>query len=370
MRKKVCLVTSLHKVTDERVFQKECTSLAKIYDVYFVAPNSETKDVNGVHIVGVEFPDINHRLKRWMQLNKLIPILRDIDAEVYHFQDPELMPLGLKMKKYGKKIIFDSHEDVPAYLLSASFVPKFLRGVVAKCYAVYEKKKLRRYDALVSVTPFIVDRFKRINPNSYQITNYPKFVESKIERTWERKVIFAGLIGGAWNLDKVISVLPKLNVKLILCGHYATDDYLNYLKRLPGWEYVDYRGSVPHSKVLEFYGECSGGLAIESYNDANVGYREGSLGNTKRLDYMSVGIPLITSASNVWKNVVDTNNCGLCVEDPKDPKQIAEAIAFVVNNIEEAKKMGDNAKEAVVREYNWNTQEIELFRMYETLLGS
>lgn len=368
MRKKICLVTSLHKVNDERVFEKECLSLAKKYDVYLVAPNTETKDVDGIHIIGVDFPDINHRFKRWLMLNKLLPILKDIDAAVYHFQDPELMALGLKMKKYGKKVVFDSHEDVPAYLLSASFVPKKMRMVVSKCYAFYEKRKLRKYDALVSVTPFIVNRLKKINPNTYQITNYPKFVDKQIERKWERKVIFAGLISRNWNLDKVISCLSEIDVKLVLCGHYATEKYLKYLQGLTGWEHVDYRGSVPHSKVIEFYAECCAGLAIETYEDANVGYREGSLGNTKRLDYMSVGVPLITSASNVWKQVVETNNCGVSVEDPNDINQIAEAISLVVNNKEKAVVMGNNAKKAVANEFNWDTQETELFKMYKNLL--
>lgn len=370
MRRKVCLVTSLHNVKDERVFEKESTSLAKKYEVYLVAPNTETRDENGVHIIGVDFPDVNHRFKRWFKLGKLVPILKGIDAEVYHFQDPELMSIGLKMKKYGKKIIFDSHEDVPAYLQSVSYIPVSLRSWVSKYWALHEKRILKKYDALVSVTPFIVNRLIKINPNTYQITNYPKFNAQNVERKWERKVIFAGLIGRNWNLDKVIPCLPQNDVTLVLCGRfYDSGKYLNYLKSLPGWEKVDYRGCVSQKQVKEFYGECSAGLAIESYDDANVGYKEGSLGNTKRLEYMSVGIPLITSSSNVWKNVVETYKCGVCVEDPKNEKQIADAIAFVVNNNENAKLMGDRAQEAVANEYNWGTQEIELFKMYEKLLG-
>lgn len=369
--KKVCLVTSLHNVKDERVYEKESVSLAKKYDVYLVAPNTDTRDENGVHIIGVDFPGVNHRLKRWITLGKLIPILAKIDADVYHFQDPELIRIGLKMKKYGKKVIFDSHEDVPAYLLSASFIPNIFRGFVSKCYTLYEKSVLRRYDALVSVTPFIVKRLNRINPNTYQITNYPRYNDCTLERKWERKVIFAGLIGRSWNLDKVISVLPSTETTLILCGRfYDGGKYLDYLKTIPGWDKVDYRGCVSHSMVREFYSECSAGLAIESYDDANIGFREGSLGNTKRLEYMSMGIPLITSASNVWKSVVDKNNCGVCVEDPKNEGQIAEAISLVVDNKEEAIKMGDNAKKAVATEYNWNTQEAILFEMYENLLGA
>ena len=366
---KVCNVTSLHEYDDGRIFQRVCKSLKKKYEVFFVVPNTQSLEVDGVHIIGVALPDINHRLKRWTSLNKLLPILIDIDADIYHFHDPELMPLGLKMKKYGKKIVFDSHEDVPAYLSTVSYIPRIIRGVFPKIYALYEKRLLSKYDALVSVTPFIVNRLKKINPNTYQITNYPSFKGIDVERKWERKVIFAGLIGEAWNLDKVIRCLPRINTKLILCGHYATDDYLKYLMSLPEWEYVEYRGRVPHSQVLEFYGECCAGLAIESYDDPNIGYREGSLGNTKRLDYMSAGIPVITSASKVWGDVVDTYKCGLCVQDPKSEEEIADVILSLVDNKEYAKELGDNAKEAVRVEYNWDTQEKVLFDMYNKLLG-
>ena len=29
-----------------------------------------------------------------------------IDADLYHMHDPELMPIGRKLKKLGKKVIF------------------------------------------------------------------------------------------------------------------------------------------------------------------------------------------------------------------------------------------------------------------------
>ena len=369
MPPKVCHVTSLHFDNDGRIFQRICKSLSKKYDVYLVAPNAKSRIEDGIHIIGVPLPDINHRKKRWMMLGKIIPILLEVDAEIYHFHDPELMSVGLKIKKKGKKIIFDSHEDVPAYISTVSYIPGVLRKVVAYLFSYYEKVVLKKYDALVSVTPFIVNRLLKINPNTYLITNYPYYSSAIIERKWERKVIFAGLIGGAWNLDKVINILPRINTQLILCGHYATDEYLNYLKSLPGWANVDYKGSVPHTKVLEYYGECSAGLAIESYDDPNVGFKEGSLGNTKRLDYMSVGIPVITSASNVWKEVVDKYNCGVCVENPENEEEIANTILSLVDDKDKAQLLGNNAKDAVKTEYNWGSQEKVLLEMYNKLLG-
>ena len=51
---KVCHMTSAHKSTDVRIFEKECVSLAKKeeYEVYLVAKGKSYESKN-VHIVGI-----------------------------------------------------------------------------------------------------------------------------------------------------------------------------------------------------------------------------------------------------------------------------------------------------------------------------
>ena len=41
---------------------------------------------------------------------KVYETARALDADIYHFHDPELLPYGHKLKKLGKIVIFDSHE--------------------------------------------------------------------------------------------------------------------------------------------------------------------------------------------------------------------------------------------------------------------
>ena len=106
---KVCHMTSAHEEEDIRIFRKECVSLAEAgYDVYLVE-RGESYEKNGVHIVGVgEIPA--GRLKRMTQgAKKVYAAAKALDADIYHFHDPELLPYGLKLKKAGKKVIFDSH---------------------------------------------------------------------------------------------------------------------------------------------------------------------------------------------------------------------------------------------------------------------
>ena len=68
-----------------------------------------------------------------------------MDADIYHLHDPELMSLGLKLKRQGKRVVFDSHEDVPMQILIKEYLPKWSRGIVKRIYEWMERPRLRRY---------------------------------------------------------------------------------------------------------------------------------------------------------------------------------------------------------------------------------
>lgn len=171
----ICHVTSVHPSTDVRIFWKECLSLAKLYDVSLIAPNTGNRIEHGINIYGVELP--MRRLKRQRCLGKVFDKMIEIDADVYHFHDPELMRLGVKIKQCGKKVIFDSHEDVPMQILCKEYIPPYAKKPISLAYSWYEKTLLKKYDALISVTPSIVERLEKINPNTYMVTNYPVLTE-------------------------------------------------------------------------------------------------------------------------------------------------------------------------------------------------
>ena len=132
---------------------------------------------------------------------------------------------------------------------------------------------------------------------------------------------------------------------------------------------VDYAGQIDYDKLFPFMQECSAGMAIRTYADPNVGYKKGSLGVNKFFEYMMAGIPIICSASEVWTEIIEKYNCGILV-DPDNCDSISNAILYLINNPDTAKKMGDNGHKAAQEFFNWSTQERILFDMYRLVLHS
>jgi glycosyltransferase involved in cell wall biosynthesis len=84
---------------------------------------------------------------------------------------------------------------------------------------------------------------------------------------------------------------------------------------------------------------------------------------TKMFEYMSSGIPVIASDFPLWRDIIEGNQCGICV-DPLDPKAIAAAIDYVVTHPQAAKAMGENGRRAVLQKYNWTVQANRLIDFY------
>lgn len=363
---KVCHVTSMHIYNDTRIFVKECGSLSKKYEVYLVASNVESHEENGIHVIGVKMPP--HGLKKMLTTKPVIKAAESVDADIYHFHDPELMKAGLKLKKKGKIVFFDYHENFKEFLLAKSWIPKPLRGVASKFFGYHESRLLPKYDALISVTPYIIKRLINYNKRTYLITNYPFKTDVEDNRKWANKICFIGGILPEWKIDNVVRALPQTSADLVLAGDIAPVSYFEVIQGLEGWKKVDYVGRIPYSKVIPTMQECIAGLCIRPYDHPNSCYRDGSLGANKFFEYLIAGIPVIASGLTVWKEIIEQYECGVLVE-PDSIEAIANAINFLIEHPLEAKRLGDNGMKAASDVFNWETQEVKLFELYDSFLN-
>lgn len=364
---KVCHMTSAHGVEDVRIFHKECISLAKAgYEVYLVECG-ESYDKNGVHIIGVgEIP--KNRLKRMTQGARTVyRKALELDCDIYHFHDPELLPYGIKLKRHGKKVIFDSHENVTATILEKKYIPSFLRPIIAHTYERYQKQQLERLNAVITVSPHIFEKIKPINFNTVMVTNYPILTQYNQNRcVSSNRICFVGGVTSQWSHEIIVKALSNCNVEVYYDVYGKSDKhYVDKLYELDENNRFNYKGVISHDDVMHTYQNYACGIAICKYN-ANMGGRKGSLGNTKLFEYMMAGLPVICTDFDTWKDIVEIENCGICV-NPNDSDGIKRAIEYIISNPEIARDMGERGRLAVESKYSWEIQAQKLIGLYERL---
>lgn len=365
---KVCHMTSGHDSKDGRIFHKQCRSLVKAgYDVYLVAPDGVDMDIDGVKIRSVSM-NFKNRLDRMTKVAKAVyekALL--LDADIYHFHDSQLLPYGLKLKKNGKKVIFDSHEDYPAEISAKKWMPWPVRKVVAFLYCEYEKYALKKFDAVISVTPHIVERIKKYNSNTILVTNYAILSEDHVvcNSKKDNVVCYVGRITEDCMHENILSAFEYVeNTRYLLAG-FGDEKYIQKLKNHSQWDKVNFMGEIKHNESRKLFSNSLVGIVLFDYTP-NTGYKMGTLGNTKFFGYLEAGLPVICTDFVLWKEIVDKYKCGICV-NPHDVNAISDAINYFVSHPNEASQMGKNGRAAVIEKYNWETQAKELIKLYASM---
>ena len=369
MIKKVCYFTSKSQ-EDVRVFVKECHSLVSNgYDVTLVCPNAETRVVDGIKIIGVPFSSFGF-IGRNIALPKvLFKTALMVDADIYHFNDPGCLRYSKKLKKLGKKIVWDLFEDHPSLLFEKKGCPKFIISVFSWLYAKYEYSMAKYADGVLCCYHWTKERLELACQNMELVFNFPVLPETlprrAINKSDEITIAYAGLISPIWNFETLINALPLANAKLNLAG-WASAEYLSKLKQLPGWKNVNFYGKLSRDEVVEkVYNNSIMGVALLDYLPLCKGTK-GNLSNNKMFEYMMHGLPLVCTDFDLWKEIVTGNNCGICV-NPKSPEQVASAIKKIANDNELAAQMGQNGQRIILDKYNWGTQELAMLNVYNNL---
>lgn len=365
---KIAHLTSVHYRNDIRIFFKQCCSLATHgYDVTLVVADDQGDEYKeGVKIVDVG--RLPGRLNRMFKTTHLIfSKAVSLNADIYQFHDPELIPVGLKLKQLGKKVIFDSHEDVPKQLLAKPYLGPVSRRILSGVISLFERYTCRRFDGVIAATPFIRDKFLAINPRTVDINNFPVIGELETAVPWIEKhdeVCYVGGISANRGILEVVRALELLqsSTRLNLAGRFSESVLEAKVKALPAWGRVNELGFLDRVGIRDVLGCSIAGLVtlhpIINYLEALP---------IKMFEYMAAGIPVIASNFPLWREIVEGNQCGFCI-DPLDSKAIASAIDFLVINPKEAERMGANGQRAIARYYNWSMEEKKLISLYESLI--
>lgn len=292
----------------------------------------------------------------------------ELDADLYHLHDPELLPVGLALKRRGKRVIFDAHEDLPKQILSKPYLHPMARRPISASMAVFERFACSRLDRVVTATPVIRDKFAAVGIPASDINNFPMLGELDADISWDRKareVCYVGGIAAIRGIREMVAAMAlcRSGARLNLAGDFPEKQVRDEVERSSGWGGVNESGFLSRAEVRGVLGRSVAGivtfLPVPNHIDAQP---------NKMFEYMSAGVPVIASHFPLWREIVEGSECGICV-DPLEPAAIAAAIDRLVENPGLARSMGENGRRAVHERYNWGIEERKLIGLYRDLLS-
>ncbi len=364
---KIVHLSSAHNDRDVRIFLKECRSLALKYpnaEVHLILAGVDERLEDGVRVHSVPKRTGNMVTRMLRTVNQVRKKALELNGDIYHLHDPELLRIAFRLKRGGKKVIYDAHEDLPRQISGKSYLP--VKGLIAFLTEIIEDFVSARLTGVLAATPFIAERFKKINPNTIDINNFP--LESEIEFIAEtgiqkeNNVCFIGGISPIRGTKELVDAMAFTDCQLALAGEIPSD-FRTTLIESAGWENVHELGFVDRNTSMLIKQKAIAGIVTFLPFPNHVNAQP-----NKIFEYMAAGLPVIGSNFPMWHDLLEKNKCGICV-DPADPKAIAKAITYLKTHPEEAKAMGENGKRLVQETYNWKAEEKKLFEFYQALMS-
>ncbi|WP_027965251.1 glycosyltransferase [Halalkalibacillus halophilus] len=367
--KKIVHLTSVHHPYDPRIFHKQCQSLKEAgYDVTLLAKASEENKITPVK--HIELTNYQSKFKRMIKGNlEVYKKAKQLNADLYHFHDPELMLAARLLKRRNNVVVYDIHEDFVTSLIKKDYLKKPVKKLIKYTFRTIEKMLTSKFKKVIAEK-----YYQEIYPDAHMVLNYPVVNEAflnhtKTEEAPECRVLYTG------NVDEqrgafIHAELPRIheNVHVHLVGKCpkqfaeAIDEIASSQKDRIHINGIDQ--FIKKEEIDQTYLSRNwlAGLALFPPTDH---YLKKEL--TKFFEYMNAGIPILCSNFPKWKEFVERYQCGLVV-DPYDEKEIHDAIEYLYNHPEQAKAMGENGKQAVLEELNWQTQADHLVKLYDSWL--
>jgi glycosyltransferase involved in cell wall biosynthesis len=286
-----------------------------------------------------------------------------IRAQVYHFHDPELLAVGIILKLMNKLVIYDVHADVSQKIMNTEWLGnRSIRKVVSILFKGAEQFASLFFDRIITVTDDIAAKFNQ--QKTMIIRNLPilRFIDEVSKRDIPRNrpaIVYSSGISRIRGIREMIQAMEIIGprAELWLMGKWEDADLQEECRKMPGWEYVKYLGSVPFGQHYGYMKAADIGIL----NFLPVPELETALGE-KAFEYMACSLPIIMSQFPRWQR--ELKGCALFV-NPCLSSDIAEKILTLLDSPGLRKELGDRGRQKFEHEYSWEVESKKLIRLYE-----
>jgi len=377
--KKICMLTTVHKSNDIRVFYKEAVSLSKTgFQVVLLAHDDVGDRIErGVQIKAVG-PLPKRKSDRLPSLLKIYKMALAEKADAYHFHDPELLPIGFLLRMRTRKpVIYDSHENYAATVFAREWIPNSIKSWVSFAVNKAEVFISKRLTVVITVVEDQDQRFRRAHCKTLPIHNYPilEFFPNPVE-PWENRPIHAAYVGGlsiARGIRTLLDIAKRIKAiipdfRLLLVGPFSDafveKETFEHIRQDRLEKTIIYDGVLPSESIGQRLQQVKLGLIPFEKNPKF----EKMFIPTKLLEYMASGMPIIASdfPSNRW--FIEKYFLGKLVL-PGDVDAFVDAILNQLNDREGSIQISQRGVEIARKNYRWENEAEKLIHFYQKLLN-
>ena len=376
---RICHITTVHPPDDARILFRMCSALAKKgFLVELIAPGKIP--VNGA---AVRSSCWNGKIAKAARIRRIQLALRaalSTRASIYHFHDPELIPLGLALKilRPSAAVVYDVHEDYPAFMMEKYWIPKTLRALIARGARYANAIAALCVDGIVTADPGVERDFRKSAGNRTAVYyNFPllsQFDPPLGEQTFiDVDLVYIGGMSnraGTFVLLDALALLAGQGVRpsVKLAGYTDGDEGRRALEagiQTRGLQsHVKLQGRLPYSQVPSWIRSGRIGLVLLQ----SIAKFMKNI-PSKMFEYWACGLPVIASDLPPIRQFLIEGKNGLFFH-PSSPKDLARAIRYLLEYPDEAKTMGDFARKLVCSEWNVERQIDDLINFYKKIHSS
>ncbi len=334
---RIVVATVVHHPEDARIFYRQIPALLEAgHEVVYLAPEAE-RDLNRPGLVHVPVPRSVER-RRLAPLKRMASALsretRVADLAIVH--DPELTLMG---RWILCPRVWDVHEELVSQIADKDWIPGGLGGPARLGVGLLERWAARSFDVMLA-EPTYVDRF----PHGVVVRNTP-WIQERYVTPGDSRVVYVGRVSFGRGIETMLEAMRMIGPTVGLDLYGSVDrDVVALLDRASS--NVVAHGFAPNPEALS---QAEGAMAGLALLDDRPDYRRSI--PTKVLEYMSRGIPVVTTPNPVASRIVEESAAGIVVPY-RDPEAVAEAVVRLRDPVVR-EEMGRNGRQAIRACYDW-----------------